>query len=569
MSKIVLDQFGGIAPAVNPRKLADQIGQEANNVYLKHRTLAPYPDTTVSAVTGFAPTATWAYLYEKNATTTSFITTTGGIAHYAKPPIANDTKYRLVNTSSILYPRIYGDDGVGGSDIYRLGIPAPAAASVTSFTAPGSPNDIDAETIVYVVTLVDAWGAEGPPSPPTTLTDREIDTDVTLTLPAVPTPASGSYNFGTGALFRLYRSNAGTSSTAYQFTKEFPIADAQATVTDDTVNALLGEVIPTTDWIGPPDDDATLYPDGPMLGICNLPNGVMAGFSGTQVCLSEPFAYHAWPGAYRISVPDEIVGITAIAQGLVVATKRKPYLLTGVDPGAMTLMELDTLQSCVSQRSLVDMGEYAIYASPDGLVLINGTRANVITSDIFTRAQWNSDWQPEDLHANNWEGYYIAFNQPLGKGFLFSIENGDPNFVTFDIGDVYGSYYDAYTDQLYVNGASVLAGARVWGRAFSSFLNSNLTWQSKEFVLPRPECMTVCRVNYEKDPASFPITVTVYGDGVQITQQIIQTTSNAYTNDQDWFRLPESGRHRTYSVKVETANEVTRVTLASAMQELA
>lgn len=554
MSKIVLDNFGGIAPAINSRKLADRYAQIAENTYLKHGSLVAFPGTSNSAIVGMGSSVDWAQLYQG-----SFISQTGGTAHWAKVPIPNDTLDRIVFSTSTGSPKIKS-----GGSTFLLGIPSPAAPTITGVTAPSDPNGIDAETITYVATFVDAWGAEGPPSDPAVLTDRSIDTDVTVALPAGPT---GNYNWNTGALIRLYRSNAGTSSTSYQFANEYVYTLAGSTVTDDTVNALLGEVIPTTDWIGPPDDNTTLYPNGPMLGICNLPNGVMAGYAGSTVVLSEPFTYHAWPAQYRITVPDTIIGVVPIAQGLVVATDRKPYLLTGVDPSAMNLMEIDVNQSCESGRSLVDMGPYAIYASPDGLVSVSGSSATLVTKNIFDRKQWQADWQPGGLIAAYWEGYYVAFNPSLSKGFMFSIEDGASDFVTLSQ-SFNCLFFDSTEDQLYVNSTGgTLSGVRIFGRNFSTPISS-LTWQSKDFVLARPECMTVCRVNYEKDIATHPITVDVYGDGVLLTSTTIQTKENVYTKDQDWFRLPVTGKHRVYSVKIVTQNEVTRVVLATSMQEL-
>jgi hypothetical protein len=34
------------------------------------------------------------------------------------------------------------------------------------------------------------------------------------------------------------------------------------------------------------------------------------------------------------------------------------------------------------------MGEFAIYASPDGLVAIAGANVEILTKSIMTRAQW-------------------------------------------------------------------------------------------------------------------------------------------------------------------------------------
>mgnify|MGYP001502416508 CR=1 FL=1 len=76
----------------------------------------------------------------------------------------------------------------------------------------------------------------------------------------------------------------------------------------------MAEVIPSTDWIAPPDDDTALYPDGPMKGLISLPGGILAGFTGKRICFSEPFLPHAWPVNYRITLEEEIVGIKVISK---------------------------------------------------------------------------------------------------------------------------------------------------------------------------------------------------------------------------------------------------------------
>jgi hypothetical protein len=567
MTRIVIDDFGGIAPTINARKLADKFAQTADRTYLKAGTLAPLRSATSdSGKSQIAKGAKSMFLYQGD-----FEASTRDKS-YAKVPIANDSLDRIVvtdHTHTTNYPIIKS-----GASEYRLGIPQPGVPTIVSVTAPSDPNGLDAEDITYVVTLVDAWGAEGPPSDPATITERQIDTDVTVLLPSLP---SGSYNFSAGALFRLYRSNSGTDSTSYQFAGEFAVSNAGANVTDTKVNALLGEVIPSVDWIGPPDDDTTLYPNGPLEQVVNLPNGVLAGFAHKTICFTDPFLYHAWPASYRITLEDEIVGIMAIASGLVVTTKRKPYLVTGVDPAAMTLIELDVNQSCVSKKSMVDMGEYGIYASPDGLVLVSGTRAEVLTKGYYNREQWQDAWEPSNLIAFYWEGYYLAYNGDIAsgpKGFMLNLVEGDVNFVTLGTHQIASAgFYDAESDTTFF----VLDDWDGTGNVFplkfaqSILAPEEFTWRSKEFVLPRPECMTVVRVDALEDIATKPVTIKVFADGDYVNPILDyqhNDLTNVYTNDQSFLRLPSTGKHRAYAVEVFTENEISRIVLASSMQEL-
>ena len=214
------------------------------------------------------------------------------------------------------------------------------------------------------------------PSDVIQLTDAE---NVNITMGATP---SGAFNFGSGALRRIYRSNTGSNNTQFQFVGEVPIATT--TFTDDKNGSQLGEVLPSETWIAPPGNNATLDPGGPMLGLIPVANGIMAGFSGNRLCLSEPFLPHAWPVSYRITLEDIIIAIGATGNGIVALTKGDPYFVTGTDPSSMQAIKLDIQQSCVNKNSVVDMGGYLLYAGPDGLVAVGNNEARLVSRGIIS-----------------------------------------------------------------------------------------------------------------------------------------------------------------------------------------
>ena len=97
---------------------------------------------------------------------------------------------------------------------------------------------------------------------------------------------------------------------------------------------------------------------------------------------------HAWPADYRIAIDEEIVGIAATSNGVVVGTKGTPYLVTGTDPSSMVAIRIESGEACLSKRSMVDMGEYILYAGPDGIVAVQGATASVVTEALITPEQW-------------------------------------------------------------------------------------------------------------------------------------------------------------------------------------
>jgi hypothetical protein len=306
------DRFSGIAPGVSPRLLADQFGQVAENVdFESGRFVAITEDSaTYTLQTGNRRSI---YYYRD----TNWLEWIEDGVSVVPGPIPGDTLDRLYFTGDD-YPRmgtaatlVSGSNGYPVNS-YRLGVPAPlnAPAVVVNGTADDTltPNDVS-----YVYTLVTAFGEEGPPSSPSAVIQLDDTQSTTLSLPTSDQP-SGNYNFTTGALKRIYRSNTGSTNTQFQFAGEVGYTATSFTDTQDA--ATLGEVLPSATWIGPPDDDSALYPDGPLNGLIALAQGTMAGFTGKRFCLSEPFLPHAWPIQYRITTEEDIVAIASTANGV-------------------------------------------------------------------------------------------------------------------------------------------------------------------------------------------------------------------------------------------------------------
>ena len=262
---------------------------------------------------------------------------------------------------------------------------------------------------------------------------------------------SGNYFFSTAAKKRIYRSNTGSNFTDFQFVGE--VAFSATSFSDTVASAALGEVLPSGTWIGPPDDDTALYPDGPMQGLTAVGNGVMAGFSGKRFCLSEPFLPHAWPIDYRITLEEDIVDIAATGNGVVAMTNGTPYFITGTDPAALTPIRIDLAQACVNRNSVVDMGEYVLYASPDGLVAVSGASGEVVSRGLISVEQWNNDFYPTLIRAFRHEGTYVAFYNNSGTlgGWYYDPRAAESAFSTITLSaEIRGGFEDPKSGQLYV-----------------------------------------------------------------------------------------------------------------------
>ena len=559
------DRFSGIAPGVSPRLLAEQFAQLAENIDFESGRLNPVTDES-DTLTLANSTRRSIFFYRD----TNWLQWNEDDVSVVEGPIPADTLDRLYWTGQD-YPRIgVASTIISGSSYpqasFRLGVPAPANAPTTSKT--GTPDATQTpDDVSYVYTFVTAFGEEGPPSLASTSFERTDTETVTISLPSSDHP-SGNYNFGAGAKKRVYRSNTGSTNTQFQFLAEVPFTTVS--VSDTTSSFALGEVLPSDTWIGPPDDDTSLYPDGPMQGLIAVANGVFAGFTGKRLCLSEPFLPHAWPVDYRITLEEDIVAIGSVTNGIVALTDGAPYFVTGIDPSAMTAVKLDIAQACINKRSVVDMGDYLLYAGPDGLVAVSGGEGEVVTNGLISPKQWNDDFNPTTYRAFRHENTYVAFYS--GGGFVYDPRAGEAALSTISYtGEVRGGYMHDKNGELYV-----IVGNKI-KKYRGGTASKTLKWKSKQYVTPKPVSMGWVSVHAQ----AYPVTVKVWADGNQIAIYTISYSNNAYTQTvtlpngastgtlrEPIMRLP-AVVGQVWEVQVEGSVQIDEVCLAQSMDEIA
>lgn len=570
--KIKLTSFSGIAPAIASRALADNVAQVAENINFESGVLTPLRQNTDSTTLKNSVRRS-VFLYNN----THWMEWDEEDVKAVQSQVPGDVYDRLYFTG-VNYPRmgtaasmIAGTSGYPAVT-YRLGVPAPAAPpGVTksgTVAASETPN-----TVTYVYTFVTAYGEEGPPSPPSAALDVTTTEDVAVSMLGAYHPG-GNYNFGTGALKRIYRSNTGSETTAYQFVAQVPFTTE--TYNDTTPSSELAEVLPSETWIGPPDDNTSLYPDGPLKGLIAVANGVMAGFTGNRLCLSEPYLPHAWPAQYRKTLEDEIVAIAATSNGVIVTTKGTPYFVTGVDPSAMSATKIPIAQANINARSMVDMGEYALYAGPDGLVKVGDGVAEVVTRGVISPAQWINDFKAATIRAFEHEGMYVAFWESAGTfgGWMYDPRGKEAALSTLVVNDDRrGGYTNPVDGQLYFIQADRLR--KLHG---STVAYRTQRWKSKKFVTPRPASFSWVAV----DADAYPVTVRVWCDGVQIADYTLTLSGTTFTQtttipasiptlaigSRPIMRLPAVVGQE-WEIEVEGAVVINEVAIAQSIAELA
>ena len=513
------DRFAGIAPGVSPRLLADQFGQIAENIDFESGRLVS-TKTDVDEFTLANGNRRSIYKYEYGSSSSVWLQWPEEV-DVVPGPIPGDTTDRLYFTGDD-YPRIgWSSTIVGGASYpansFRLGVPAPANAPTVSIA--GTVDDtLTPNEVSYVFTYVTADGREGPPSAPSTVIQMVDGQTATVTV-TNEVFASGN-NLGTGAYKRLYRSNTGSTNTQFQFVKT--IAIATGSTTDQKDAATLGEVLPSDTWIGPPDDDTSLYPDGQLRGLIPLAQGTMAGFTGKRFCLSEPFLPHAWPIQYRITTEEDIVAIASTSNGVAALTDGQPYFITGTEPSSMTAVRVDLAQACINEHSVVDMGDYVLYAGPDGLCGVQSASGSVVTKGLISAKQWNADFYPSDIRAFRHEGTYVAFYNHGGTlgGWVYDPRADEDALSTLTLAtEVRGGYRNPKDGQLYI-----IVNNKIRKYQCGS-TNNTLKFKSKKFVTPAPVSMGWVSVNADV----YPVTVKVYGDDTLLAHYTLTKSGSTYT----------------------------------------
>jgi len=488
----------------------------------------------------------------------------------ARVPIASNTEERIIYTGSLHgrpmitdYPTALGSGaGIPHPDVsYYAGIPAPVGKLVPSVTeepasgiqfqyqiagtvvAPG--NTV---TTTYTYRYRSAWGEVGPPSPPSELiafSDTEF-----VTLIGFSGAPTGAYNITKMEIFRA------TSGGEYLYVDTIPIS--QTTYEDHkTVSEIGPDVLDSTTWDPPPIQ---------LLGITEMANGILAGYVDNDLYFSEPYQGHAWPTDYIKTLDYPIRGLRSSGNYLFVETDNNAYVVVGNHPSVITTNKLKRSESIVSHRSLVEIEGGAMYASPNGLVLITPQGAQLISETIISRSFWDA-LKPETIHAVLYREQYVGFYDS-GEITNIVLETGEIvppkgafffNFKTEDIAftDEYGtaSHSELATGDLYfVKDAD--KGVYQWDADNTTKLLAE--WRGRELTTDKQHTISSARIESDLYPVNFSLYV----------DRFIRVNNMAVANDKP-FKLPSTFTGRYFSIEVQsTTSSIIAVQIADNIGEL-
>lgn len=629
--KLTFQQFSGIAPRIAPRLLPATLAQEALDVKLWSGELRPhYADEILQYIPSNIQSI---YRYKWKNQNYHWLMWNRD-TKVAKGPVYDDENNRIyfmnaggffVTDSSLLKNQDYATGTLPAGSWYHTAIPEPGQSDIWISGGTGS-GDIESRSYVYCYVrqwsdgTIDVGKSSGPLKNSSDRSRYTVDVRPGQVVDmSIVDPIAHANGIGTGInKIYIYRSEVTSAGQAlYSYVDQFDVNLERVTnnpaavwvsngsyykYSDSKPNTSLGEACPSIYWDAPVTG---------LKGLVSLQNGLFAAYKDSTIYVSDWNAPHAWPYEHKVTIDYPIVGLGSFGNTIVVCTEAAPVLIVVQDPTNPTVKAVQENCPCVSADSIVDTRNGVIFASQNGLVLINSTSPTCITEKLITQDEW-LPLHPESLKGaflNN--TYYGFFTNPSDKaaGFIFDLDSYTYSTVynsiissglVFTTQPVKVVYNDIEQTQLYVcypleNGTQY----SLCSFASDSRINKSFRWRSKVNVSPQglfnlsaARVMMTSQSSQKENEHIWEGKLTGSSlaarvmDGEPINgwcktnelELADATVFNYYVDgelkysrevkDSKPFRLPSGFRGETIEVEVKSNAYIHSITLASSMGEL-
>jgi hypothetical protein len=216
------------------------------------------------------------------------------------------------------------------------------------------------------------------------------------------------------------------------------------------------------------------------------------------------------------------------------------------------MAKLPIPQACVAKRSIAPLGPYIVYASPDGLVGINGGRGTLLTKRSYGREEWQA-LTPTNMIGASHDDSYFGFLAT--GGIVFQPAEGADAMSTITT-TITEAMYDLVDDTLYIvmdSGGGTYSIYK-WNQGAT---NMTLRWRGKEMISERRQDWNCGRM----EASGYPNTLRTY------SQNVLADTRTVADNKS--FRLPKIPPERIFSIEVEGVNSVNMIEIATGMGSMA
>ena len=274
-----------------------------------------------------------------------------------------------------------------------------------------------------------------------------IDTDVVYDISgneeldeSLISPFNGTYQY----VYTYYNANDGTESAPSPISEEIETDSGSIEVslledsTDPQVTAkrlyrvggnltqftLVAEVPLTTtvfvDTLSDLDIDGRLlesdnYSEAPVgLQFLSESYAMLFGVIGSSLRFTPIGKPNAWPPEYELQFDADITGLGPVANGILVFTRTKTFIVTGTGPTSLAQQSLRGDQGCIAFESIDEAYEGTlIWASEDGLCTSSGNNVVSLTKTYLGETKLepvSSAVHDEIYYCHNEDGTTLAWD---------------------------------------------------------------------------------------------------------------------------------------------------------------
>ena len=153
---------------------------------------------------------------------------------------------------------------------------------------------------------------------------------------------------------------------------------------------------------------------------------------------------NAWPPEFELQFEADITGLGAVANGILVFTRTKTFIVTGTGPTSLTQQSLRGDQGCIAFESISEAAEGTlIWASEDGLCTSSGNNVVSLTKNVLGKLELtpvSSVVNDETYYLHNDDGSILAWDYrfniipkylslgtislSVAKGLIYGYNNG-------------------------------------------------------------------------------------------------------------------------------------------------
>ncbi|MBS9779167.1 MAG: hypothetical protein KGV51_00935 [Moraxellaceae bacterium] len=532
---IHITDFGGLVPRLTHFNTKPNMAEIAENINLERGTLKPFrTPKKISDKTGQS-------LYVHNYNLGGCCVNTGA-CHENFTYFGFGQDEITVNTGLYPYPTYSTECEQWQKLGFTCNLSKPIANTVEEVT-----EDFTLEDRSYYYTLVNKMGWESQPSYPSKAI--QCNTGKTVIVTNIADNVTDDYEY-----INIYRTvnqlDYGVKqqdSVSAEYLYVGSIAKGEHSFTDNTL--IGGDVCPSEEYDPPPND---------LHSIDMWREGRLVGLSKNCFVMTERNLPHAWNRKYHITFDE-------CQAKRVIATDKKAYILTDGKPFVISLNGEcedksqavtinDTLEPLpiISRQSAVKYMGSVVYASTDGLILLDGVNAKLLTEEYYTAKQWQA------LHPHTMKG-------AIHEGYYYGVT--DKTFIRFKLpSPIYNTQAEKCLTTLSLRPTALHTSVK--GRLYLSLADGIYEWEQGDDYLPmtwKSKTLTQAGITHF---GAFKLVTANHGNQIQHFMDKRQIQDYQHKHNKP-VRLPIGYKGINWQVQISGKNEVYEYHLAPSIRELA